>query len=808
MKVPLSWLREWVQIPADWDARELAARLTQGGFEVEAVAPAAGAFSGVRVAKILSAEPHPQATKLQVCRVSQGDDGSDNATELQIVCGAPNARAGLVTALATVGAKLPQDKHIGAAQLRGVDSQGMLCSARELGLGDDSNGILELPDDASLGIDLRKYLDLDDAVLEINVTPNRGDAMSVLGIAREVAALGGTALKGNVTGTSLTPSVKQTAASAEGDQFRLSTERGAGAPRLLARAVRGVDNTRATPLWLRERLRRVGLRSISPVVDVTNYVMLELGQPLHAYDLTKLHGGLTARRARAGERLTLLDGREVQLDPEVLVIADDTQAVGMAGVMGGAGSAIGASTTDILLEAAWFKPDAIAGRARRFGLFTDAGQRFERGVDWRGQERALALAKRLILDIAGGTAGPVAAAELPDELPHHASVPLRYKRLERLLGTSVAPSHVEQSLKSLGLEVSSNSGGWSVQPPSWRFDIAIEADLIEEVGRVIGLDAIEEKPSPRSIEPRVLSTREVEARAVLRTLAARGYHEVITFGFTDPVLQQALFGAQPGLELVNPISTDLAVMRSSLWPGLISVAKTNLQRQQTRVRVFEVAHRFLRDGKTHREQQVIAGLALGARSPEQWGTSATPVDFYDVKDDVLSLLALSGSAQEFSFEPGTLACLHPGRTARILRGGSEIGYLGELHPNLVRSLDLTYVPILFELDYLGTFGAQLAQFREVSRFPQIRRDISVSVPEQVAYAALRERVSLVSGDLLQQISLFDLYQGKGVEKGRKSVALGLILQDLSRTLTDEDADRVVHAVLADLQSNLDARIRE
>jgi phenylalanyl-tRNA synthetase beta chain len=808
VKVPLSWLREWVQIPTDWDARELAARLTQGGFEVEAVQSAAGVFTGVVVAKILSAEPHPKSSKLQVCRVSQGDDGSDTATELQIVCGASNARAGLVTALAKIGARLPGDMHIGARPLLGVESQGMLCSARELGLGDDTSGILELPDDAPLGIELRKYLDLDDAVLEINVTPNRGDAMSVLGIAREVAALAGTALKGNIAGTTLTPSLKQVSGKAEGDQFRLTTEPNAGAPRLLARAVRGVDNTRPTPLWLRERLRRVGLRSISPVVDVTNYVMLELGQPLHAYDLARLQGGLTARRALAGERLTLLDGREVELDPDVLVIADDRAPVGMGGVMGGAGTAINTDTTDVLLEAAWFKPDAIAGRARRFGLFTDAGQRFERGVDWRGQERALALAKRLILDIAEGTAGPVVTAELPGELPHQASVPLRYKRLERLLGTSVAPSHVEQSLKSLGLEVTSNSGGWSVQPPSWRFDITIEADLIEEVGRVIGLDTIEEKTPPRAIEPRVLSSGEVESRAVLRTLAARGYQEVITFGFTDPALQKALFPAQPGLELINPISTDLAVMRSSLWPGLISVAKTNLQRQQTRVRVFEIAHRFVRDGEGHREQQMIAGLVLGSRLPEQWGTGTTPVDFYDVKDDVQSLLALSADAGAFGFEPGALECLHPGRTARVLRGASQIGYLGELHPNLVRSLDLTYVPILFELDYLGTFGAKLAQFREVSRFPQIRRDISVSVPEQVAYAALRERVSLVSGDLLQQISLFDLYQGKGVEKGRKSVALGLILQDLSRTLTDEDADRVVHAVLADLQSNLDARIRE
>jgi phenylalanyl-tRNA synthetase beta chain len=424
----------------------------------------------------------------------------------------------------------------------------------------------------------------------------------------------------------------------------------------------------------------------------------------------------------------------------------------------------------------------------------------------------LALAKRLMLDIAGGNAGPVLAAELPDELPHPQNVSLRYKQLERLLGASVAPSHVEHRLRSLGLEVSANSGGWSVAPPSWRFDIAIEADLIEEVGRIGGLDTIDEKVPSMAIEPRVLPSGEVESRAVLRTLAGRGYQEVITFGFVDPVLQRQLFAdephAQSSVELVNPISTDLAVMRLSLWPGLIQVAKTNLQRQQNRVRVFEVAHRFAREGDTHREWKSLAALALGARLPEQWGVPATALDFFDVKGDLESLFALGGSAEEFSFEPGALSCLHPGRSARILRSGKPVGYIGELHPNLVRQLDLTYVPILFEVDYLGTFSAKLAQFREVSRFPQIRRDISVTVPEHVSFAALRERVSLTASDLLQQISAFDLYQGKGVENGRKSVALGLILQDLSRTLTDEDADRVIHAVLADLQSNLDARIRE
>jgi phenylalanyl-tRNA synthetase beta chain len=498
----------------------------------------------------------------------------------------------------------------------------------------------------------------------------------------------------------------------------------------------------------------------------------------------------------------------VMLETDVLVIADDRGPVGVAGVMGGAGTAINPSTTDVVLEAAWFKPEVIAGRARRFGLQTDAGQRFERGVDWRGQERALGLAKRLMLDIAGGIAGPVVTAELPDELPQSPGVSLRYKQLERILGDSLAPSEVEQLMQRLQLEVTADKDGWRVQAPSWRFDIAIESDLIEEVGRIGGLDMIEERAPHIAVEPRLLPSDAVDERSVLLTLAARGYQEVITFAFVDPTLQRQLFGEQPAIEVVNPISADLAVMRSSLWPGLISVARTNLQRQQSRIRLFEDANRFLPDGEKYREQKMLAGLALGARLPEQWGVSSAPVDFYDVKDDLLKLLGLGGEPAQFEFEPAALPCLHPGRSARVIRDGNQIGYLGELHPNLVRTLDLTYVPILFEIDYLAAFSAKLAQYREVSRYPRIRRDISVTVPEHVAYAALRERVSLVSGGLIQQISAFDVYQGKGVEIGRKSVALGLILQDLSRTLTDEDADRVVHAVLADLQSNLDARIRE
>jgi phenylalanyl-tRNA synthetase beta chain len=523
---------------------------------------------------------------------------------------------------------------------------------------------------------------------------------------------------------------------------------------------------------------------------------------------------LSARHARAGERLRLLDGRELELDQGALVIADENSAIGLAGVMGGERSAVEAGSTDIVFEAAWFKPGAIAGRARRHGLQTDASQRFERGVDWRGQERAIALATRLLLEIAGGTAGPVTTAELEDELPRIRPVQLRSRQLQRLLGASVAAADVEQRLRALGMGVRPEKAGWSVQPPSWRFDIEIEADLIEEVVRIGGLDSIEERAPAMAIVPRALDSGEVEERVVMRTLAARGYQEVITFAFVDPALQRQLFGEQPTVELANPIVADLSVMRSSLLPGLIAVARENLRRQQQRLRVFEIANRFVVEGgegaagATVREQKMLAGLALGARLPQQWGSAATPVDFYDIKGDVQGLLALGGGWEEFAFEPAAPRYLHPGRGARIARAGVDLGYIGELHPSLVRALDLTYAPILFELDYSATFRANLAQFREVSRFPQIRRDISFTVPVDVAFATLSERVSVAAGSLLKQLNAFDVYQGKGVEIGRQSIALGLILQDLTRTLTDEDADRVVQTVLQDLRSNLDARIRE
>jgi len=746
--------------------------------------------------------------------------GAASGAPLQIVCGAANARVGLVTALATTGAELPGEVHIKAVLLRGVESQGMLCSARELGLAESSEGILELAADTPIGVDLRTALDLDDPILEVNVTPNRGDALSILGIAREVAVLANVPLRTPALGLASTPGQSGTAPRAQSAAPRLmvNLQPGAGAGRLLGGIVQGLDNSRPSPPWLTERLRRCGQRSISPVVDATNYLMLELGQPMHAYDYSKLRGTLAARRAVNGEHLLLLSGREIELTEDMLVIADDESAVGLAGIMGGLRTAVTAQTRDVALEVAWFVPSVIAGRARRLGLQTEGSQRFERGVDWRLQERALELCTKLILQIAGGQTGPSTSAQLPDELPAPMTVRLRARQLERLLGIPVAAATVEQRLRALGMQLNAvpKKAGtaevgaeWHAGPPSWRFDINIEADLIEEVARIGGFDLITEQDAALPVKPKAAVCAQVDERVVLRTLAARGYQEAVSFAFVDPALQRQLFGVQPVIELANPIASELAVMRTSLWPGLIRAAQENLRRQQERVRLFEIANRYLLDeGGGHIEQKMLAALALGARLPEQWGTASVPVDFYDLKGDLEALLALGGELGEFVCEPAALECLHPGRGARIVRGGAQIGHIGELHPRLAGALDFTYAPILLEIDYAAAFGTKLAHFREVSRFPQIRRDISFTVPEVIAFRLIRERVSVAAASLLKELRVFDVYQGQGVESGRKSVALGLILQDLNRTLTNEDADRVVAAVRAELRLNLDARIRE
>jgi len=795
MKVPYSWLGEWVELP--WPAAELGSRLTMSGFELEALGAAAPDFSGVVVAQIVAAERHPQADKLQVCRVSTG-----SGEPLQIVCGASNARAGLKSALATVGARLPGEVTIRATKLRGVESQGMLASAKELGLGENASGILELPADAPLGEPLRAYLDLDEAVLDFNITPNRGDAMSIIGIAREVAAL---------SGAHLTEPASVEPAAQRADAFPVTLAAPAACPRFAGCVIRGVDNRAPTPLWMRERLRRAGVRSISPVVDVTNYVMLELGQPMHAYDLAKLHGAITVRLARAGEPITLLDGKPVAAETDVLLITDAEGAVGLAGIMGGLRTAVSAETTDVFFESAYFSPEAVLGRARRFGLVTDASQRFERGVDPTQQARAIARAIALLAPVAGGTAGPIEVTESSPHVPKRAAVALRSKQLTRLLGVTLTPEQVSSTLQALNMQVRPTTEGWQVTPPAYRFDIAIEADLIEEVARIVGFDVIPETDAQTPQRFRKLPAAHPPEAAVLQALAARGYEEAITYAFVDPALQEQLFPDRPGLALSNPIASDLSVMRVSLWPGLLRAALENQRRQQDRIRLFEHGARFEQlDGGT-REIDTLAALALGARLPEQWGVPKDmrgAADFYDVKGDLAALLTATGEPDAFTFAAASQSALHPGRAARVLRRGEAVGWVGELHPWLVKALDFAYPPVLFEIDLEAALAVVRTTYREISRFPQVRRDLAVVVDESVTLSSLAERVTLAASSLLRSLRIFDVYRGPGLELGRKSVALGLIFQDISRTLTDDDVERLMASVVADLRENLNARIRE
>ena len=796
MKISLAWLADWVK--SDLAARELGHRLTMAGFELESITAAAPAFDGVIVAEILEAEKHPQADKLRVCNVSIGE----GAATLQIVCGAANARAGLRTALAQVGATLPGGLHIKAAKLRGVESAGMLCSAKELGLAETSDGIIELPADAPVGTSVRQYLSLDDEVLELAITPNRGDAMSLRGIAREVAALTGAELTPPDC-AAMTPTMQDASVAMRAKANLLATT---ACPRFHGRVIAQVDNRRSSPTWLRERLRRAGLRSISPVVDITNYIVLELGQPMHAYDLDKVEGQLEVRLARSGESCALLDGRTVELATDVLVIADQAGPVALAGVMGGERTAVSAETQRVLFEVAWFAPAAIAGRGRRYGLTTDASQRFERGVDPQLGAAAIERATALLLGIAGGEPGPTICSEEPTALRRTAEVTLRISQVQRLLGVEVSVEEASALLQRLGMTIANaDEQELRVNAPSHRFDINIERDLVEEIARLKGFDAIPTTPARAAQNILPQPSARLEEQRLLDVLTARGYHEAVHFAFVDPALQELLLPGQPTHRLANPIASDLAVMRLSLWPGLIKAALENQRRQQPRLRLIEHGVVFPVGAA---EGDRVAGIALGARWSEQWGGGRDAADYFDVRADVEALLSLTGRLDSFSFAAAEHAALHPGRSARILRDGRPVGWIGELHPRIIRQLELTSTPVLFEIDASSALSIDYPPFMEVSRFPQVRRDLAFVVDEAVSYDSIRKRVIGSASSLLRQVILFDVYRGPGIESGRKSIALGLILQDKERTLTDEDTDRVVASVRAALSQGLGANFRE
>jgi len=793
MRICDSWLQE--QVAHGLEPQALAHRLTMLGLEVDALAAEGGPLDRVVVGRVVALRRHPNADKLALCQVDVG-----TGTPLGIVCGAPNVREGGLYPTALEGARLPGGLLIKPTRLRGEPSAGMLCSARELGLEAGVDGLLELDAGAVPGADITALLKLGDPLLDLNVTPNRADCFSILGIAREVAAPGGAACN--------EPAAAAVAAAIP-DVLAVALPVPAACPRFAGRIIRGLRPDARTPLWMRERLRRCGIRPISPVVDVTNYVMLELGQPMHAYDLAALDGGLAARPARPGETLVLLDAQQVQPGPDVLVIADGQGPVGLAGIMGGARTAVSPATRDIFLEAAHFAPAALAGRARRFGLHTDASLRFERGVDPTLPPRAIERATALVLAIAGGQPGPLVDCVEAGGMPLRHPVRLRRARLARVLGVEIADGEVAGILARLRMQVEATAEGWSVTPPAARFDIGREEDLIEEVARVHGYERIPAIPGAATVQAAAAGEAVDPPREAAVVLAARGYQEAITYSFIEPGLARR-FGAEAARERVlsNPISADLAVMRQSLWPGLVLAARENLRRQQPRVRLFEIGARYFSgDAEGQAEERCIAGIATGSRWPEQWGGRTQALDVFDVKADVEALLALGGRRTACGFEAAHHPALHPGRCARIRVEGREAGWLGELHPALAAELELPGA-VLFELR-VEVLRHPRPVHAAVPVFPAVRRDVAVVVGREVPVARLLAVArAAVPAAILREAFVFDIYSGPQVGNTEKSVAIGLILQDPSRTLTDEDANSALQDVRAALGREFQARVRE
>jgi phenylalanyl-tRNA synthetase beta chain len=794
MKITEQWLRSWANPSLTTD--ELVAQLTMAGLEVEAVSPVANDFTKVVVAEVIDVQPHPNADRLRVCQVNVGKE------TLQIVCGASNVATGLKVPAALIGAEISADFIIKASKLRGVDSFGMLCSAVELGIAESSDGLLILPADAPVGTDIRNYLQLNDHVIEISITPNRGDCLSIMGIAREVAAL---------THATYQPQSCTAVPAVIDEQLSIRLSAPEACPRYAGRIIRGINSNATTPLWMAECLRRVGIRSIHPVVDVTNYVMLELGQPMHAFDVKHVQGGIDVRYATAGESLTLLDGKTISIQPHTLVIADDKKALALAGIMGGLESSVTTDTCDIFLESAFFNPLHVTGKARQYGLHTDSSFRFERGVDYQLPAKAIERATALLLQITGGQPGPVTLVETVAAMPATKTVTLTHARIGRLLGADISPEWVEKHLPLLGLSLVRQSQqplAWTVTVPSYRFDIAIEADLLEEIARLYGYNHIPTRLPVTTLAAQAASESTLNLRQLRHILTARDYSEAISYSFVEPRLQELLDPATKPYVLANPISPELSVMRTSLLQGLLSAYLYNQARQAQRVRLFETGLRFVPNEQGLLQQPMLAGLCAGAVFAEQWGERARAVDFFDIKSDVEALLALRFDNQPVEFVPQAHSALHPGRSAGILVNSQPIGYIGALHPRIVDALDIRQPLYVFELQLDSLRAAYLPEFATLSKYPSVRRDIAVVVKRNVPVASLQQVCKEICGELLLDNRLFDVYEGKGIADGERSLAFALTLQHATRTLTDQEIADLMEKVVAELQQRFGAVLRE
>ena len=787
MIISEQWLRTWVSTQVTTDA--LSHKLTMIGLEVDSIAGAAEAFSGVVVAQIIAAEQHPDADKLRVCTVNAGDE------TVQIVCGAPNARAGLIAPLAKVGAVLPGDFKIKKAKLRGVESQGMLCAGAELTISEDNDGLMELPADAPIGADIREYLSLDDQVIELGLTPNRADCLSVRGIARDVAV----AFDETLNETAIAP-VESTIA----DTFPVAIEATAKCPRYLGRVIKNVDLSRPTPDYMRERLERAGLRSIDAAVDVTNYVLLELGQPLHAFDLDQLNGGIVVRECKPDEVLTLLDGTEQALEPGTLVIADHTQPLALAGIMGGADSGVSESTTNLFLESAFFTPELMAGRARSYGLHTDASHRYERGVDFQLQREAMERATQLFIDAVGGEAGPVTEVVSDADLPVNEAVLLREAQIEKLLGIKIDRVEVERILEGLGFWVVGHKQGWLCTAPSWRFDMGLEVDLIEELARLIGFDAIPSQPIKASLIPVGVPETRRALRMAKNELVARGYFEAVTFSFVAPEVQSYFDPELSPIALKNPISADLAVMRTSLIPGLLKAIAHNASRQQSRVKLFETGLKFM-SGEGTEQIPMLAIAVSGLRDLEGWSTDKTAADFFDVKGTLEGLLANLGD--RLTFEASVFPGLHDGQSAAILVDGKCVGRIGAVHPSVRKAMGIPANTVVAEVLQSVVNEVAMPAYDDISKYPETRRDLALVADKSAASAEVLSTIRKAAGSLLTKLDLFDVYEGAGLAEGKKSLAIGLTFQDQSRTLDESEVSSAVDQVLDSLKEKLGIELR-
>ncbi|EOE4685877.1 phenylalanine--tRNA ligase subunit beta [Vibrio vulnificus] len=795
MKFSESWLREWVNPAVTTD--ELTHQITMAGLEVDDVLPVAGTFNGVKVGHVVECGQHPDADKLRVTKVDVGEEAL-----LDIVCGAANCRQGLKVAVATVGAVLPGDFKIKKAKLRGQPSHGMLCSFTELGIDVESDGIMELASDAPIGMDFRDFLALNDVTVDVDLTSNRADCFSIRGMAREVGVLN----RADVTEPSVapvTPSIDDTVA--------IDVKAPAACPRYLGRVVKNVNVQAKTPLWMQEKLRRCGIRSIDPVVDITNFVLLEQGQPMHAFDLAKIDGGIVVRLAEQGEKITLLDGSEAELNADTLVVADHNKALAIAGIFGGEESGVTSETKDVLLECAFFAPDHIRGRARSYGLHTDSSMRFERGVDYALQVNAMERATQLLVEICGGEVAPVVAVESEAELPKPNKVALRRTKLDNLLGHHIADSDVVEILERLGMTVETTAEGWVAVAPTWRFDIAIEQDLVEEVGRIYGYDNIPNQNPTAALKMHDHQEANIPLKRVRDLLVDRGYHEAITYSFVEPEQQKLVVPGVDALILPNPISAEMSAMRLGLIQGLLNTVVHNQKRQQPRVRLFEYGLRFIPCGTAEngmRQEPMLAGVIAGTRSEEHWNIDTNTVDFFDLKGDVEAILELSANDKAYSFVAAKHPALHPGQSAAIVVDGKEIGVIGTVHPELERKFGLNGRTIVFEIEWSAINRKVIPEAVALSKFPANRRDIAVVVDEAVASGDIVNACLEVGGEFLKAAKLFDVYVGKGVEEGKKSLAIALTLQSNERTLEDADIAGAVDAIVAHVSEKFGASLRD